>query len=143
MKVAEMLRQPGRQWHGNTAASEEEIALLRSQARSELPAEYLDLLRFSNGGEGPLALSPLWFQLYPVSDCLDLCHRGSVLKDFRDFMFFGSNGGLESLAFDLRGNQPWPIVAIDKVAGPSSAEQIAANMAEFVQAVGAGLSNVP
>jgi hypothetical protein len=26
---------------------------------------------------------------------------------------FGGNGGKEYIAFDLRGSQPWPVVAID------------------------------
>jgi hypothetical protein len=51
-------------------------------------------------------------------------------------MFFGSNGGLESIAFDLRVGPPWPIVMIDQIAGPESAKEIAANMGAFIEAIG-------
>jgi hypothetical protein len=137
MSVRHVLSQPKREWQAEAPASEVEIALLESRARANLPAEYLELLRFSNGGEGPLALPPLWFQLYAVKDCIDLCHANQhVLENFPTFMFFGSNGGLESIAFDLRVGPPWPIVMIDQIAGPESAKKIAPNMATFIEAIG-------
>lgn len=137
MNVGNILCQPEREWKARDSASEAEIDLLKSKARAELPVEYLELLRFSNGGEGPLALPPLWFQLYAVNDCIDLCHSSKhVLEQFPTFMFFGSNGGLESLAFDLRGGPPWRIVTIDQIAGPESANIIAPNMEAFIEAIG-------
>ena len=137
MNVRQILDRPEREWDANPPASEAEIALLESKARAELPAEYLELLRFSNGGEGPLALPPLWFQLYPVNDCINLCHSNQhVLEQFPTFMFFGSNGGLESIAFDIRVGPPWRIVTVDQVAGAESATAIAPSMAAFIQAIG-------
>jgi SMI1 / KNR4 family (SUKH-1) len=137
MNVRDILCQSRREWNAKPPASEIEIALLESRARAKLPPEYLDLLRFSNGGEGPLNLPPLWFQLYAVNDCIELCHGdGWVLKEFPNFIFFGSNGGLESIAFDLRIGPPWPIVMIDQIAGPESAKEVAPNMATFVEAIG-------
>jgi hypothetical protein len=137
MSVRHVLSQPTREWQAKGPASEVEIALLQSQARADLPGEYLEFLRFSNGGEGPLALPPLWFQLYAVKDCIDLCHTNQqVLENFPTFMFFGSNGGLESIAFDLRVGPPWPIVMIDQIAGPESAKEIAPNIGAFIEAIG-------
>jgi hypothetical protein len=79
----------------------------------------------------------LWFQLYPVNDCIDLCHSNqNILEQFPTFIFFGSNGGLESLAFDLRVGPPWRIVMIDQIAGPDSARVIAPNMGAFIEAIG-------
>src|SRR5947208_12020655 len=102
MNVRQILDRPEREWDANPPASEVEIALLESRARANLPAEYLELLRFSNGGEGPLALPPLWFQLYAVKDCIDLCHANQhVLQNFPTLMFFSSNGGLESIIFNV------------------------------------------
>jgi len=72
-----------------------------------------------------------------VKDCIDLCHANQhVLENFPTFMFFGSNGGLESIAFDLRVGPPWPIVMIDQIAGPESAKEIAPNMGAFIEAIG-------
>jgi len=137
MDVGQTLSQPGREWRTKGPASEAEIRLLESKARAELPPEYLDLLRWSNGGEGPLALRPLWFQLYSVKDCIDLYHTNQHdLEQFPHLMFFGSNGGLESIAFDLRVGPPWSIVMVDRVAGPASAEKIAPDMSAFIKALG-------
>jgi hypothetical protein len=72
-----------------------------------------------------------------VKDCIELFHTHQhLLEQFPSFLFFGSNGGLELLAFDLRSGPPWPIVMIDPIAGPESAEEIAPDLATFVKAIG-------
>ena len=48
----------------------------------------------------------------------------------------GSNGGLETIAFDTRATEPWPIVMYDAVAGNESDVTIAKSMEEFVVAIG-------
>ena len=53
----------GREWRKAEGASQEAIALLKSVAPVDLPESYFSLLSFSNGGEGPLAVQPLWFQV--------------------------------------------------------------------------------
>jgi hypothetical protein len=53
MSVRHILSQPKRDWQAKAPASEAEIARLQLQTRADLPLEYLELLRFSNGGEGP------------------------------------------------------------------------------------------
>ena len=109
---------------------------MESKANRDLPREYLELLRFGNGGEGPLALPPLWFQLYAVKDCIALCLNQEILERFPTFMFFGSNGGLESIAFDFREGAPWRIVMVDQIAGTESAQEIAPNIGAFIEAIG-------
>jgi len=99
--------------------------------------EYLDLLRYSNGGEGPLDLPPLWFALYSSLECIELFHSDEdLLADLADFVFFGSNGGLETIGFDLRTAHPWRIVMIDPIAGPSSCAEIAADISTFIRKIG-------
>jgi hypothetical protein len=49
---------------------------------------------------------------------------------------FGSNGGLETIAFDTRAKPPWPVVMYDPIAGTESAVTIAKNMEEFIRAIG-------
>lgn len=136
MNVGDILRQPGREWRAKPPATEADIALLESKANRELPREYVELLRFSNGGEGPVALPPLWFQLYAVKDCIALCLNQDILERFPTFMFFGSNGGLESIGFDLREGPPWRIVMVDQIAGTESSEQIAPNFRAFIESLG-------
>jgi hypothetical protein len=137
MNIHEMLSQPDREWRTTTPCSETEIAQLASHSKAQLPTEYIELLRMSNGGEGPVALPPLYFQLYSVKDCIELFHTNQqLLEQFPSFLFFGGNGGLELLAFDLRSGPPWPIVMIDPIAGPESAKKIAPDVVTFVKAIG-------
>ena len=57
-----------RAWHKVDRASADAIAMLKSLAPVDLPESYYSLLTFSNGGEGPLAVQPMWFQLYPAEE---------------------------------------------------------------------------
>lgn len=135
--VAEVLGRPGRVWHGVGGASEEAIGRLRSRAPAPLPGELLELLRFSDGGEGELALAPMWFVLDSVELILEGLEAPFEREEFPGFVFFGGNGGVERIALDVRGDgPPWPVVMIDPIAGPGSAERIAESMAAFVEAVG-------
>ncbi|ETI65200.1 hypothetical protein C100_03300 [Sphingobium sp. C100] len=113
------------------------MARLRALAPDNLPEQYLDLLAFSNGGEGPLAISPYNFCLDPakiVADAIDSENCGQA--DLKGFLIFGGNGGGEYLAFDTRSVAPWSIVVIDMVAGGDSAEVIAADFAAFYDRIG-------
>jgi hypothetical protein len=71
-----------------------------------------------------------------VEDCIEFCRDSESVNRFPTFMFFGNNGGLEPIAFDLRVGPPLPIVMTDRVAGPESAEEIAPDMAAFIEAIG-------
>ena len=101
-----------------------------------MPEEYLELLRFSNGGEGDLALLPLLFVLFDVDEVLKMLSDRFYRDEFHDFLSFGGNGGLEQIAFALRKGEPYPIVMIDLIAGSESAVEIAPDMAQFVEAIG-------
>lgn len=67
---------------------------------------------------------------------MTLASDGFYKEQFPRIFFFGSNGGLESIGLDMRGSQPWPIVAIDCIAGLDSLVTISANMADFIEAIG-------
>jgi len=51
-------------------------------------------------------------------------------------MFFGSNGGLESIAFDFARGSPWGIVMVDWVAGPESTSGTMPNIGALIEAIG-------
>jgi hypothetical protein len=125
-----------REWRKVEGASEQEIASLRKVLPFEPPDEYLEFLRFSNGGEGELALDPLWFQLFEVAFALQLWQDQNYRNEYPDLYFFGSNGGGESIAFDMSQPEPWPIVMIDCIAGLESARRISLNIQSFIQKVG-------
>jgi len=128
-----MLAGQERRWAANALATGEEIAQLLDELPFSPPEEYIELLRVCNGGEGELALHPLRFQLYDTKFAIELWKNEDYRPGFADLFFFGSNGGTESIAIDLKA---WRIVMVDCMAGPDSAEEIASNMRDFIDAVG-------
>jgi len=134
--VTQIFSDPNRKWKGAAPASEAEIKALEGVLGVSLPSEYVELLRLNNGGEGELALPPLWFQLFDVKWAMTLAADDSYKAEFPNIFFFGGNGGLESIGFDMRGKDPWPIVAIDRIAGLDSLMIISANIGEFIEAIG-------
>ena len=133
--IAEWLNEPERNWNGLPSASEEEVKDLKNSIEIELPEEFLDLLRFSNGGEGDIALPPLIFILDNTQEIIGLQKDEFYKNEFPNYLFFGGNGGLEMIAFDLR-KKPYSIVMIDPIAGEESAIEIAPNITEFIKAIG-------
>ncbi len=103
----------GRTWFKYPGASPKALDALRAGAGIELPKEYFDLLAFSNGGEGPLSVAPYNFCLDSAEDALKYKVAKTYEEFFPGFFVFGSNGGGEYIAFDVRGGKPWPVVAID------------------------------
>jgi len=137
LNISQLLDSPERDWSRAPGASESELAKLRAKAPATLPVELLELLRFSNGGEGPIALPPECFCMDSVDEIVNGLSDEFLIAAFPGFLFFGGNGGLERIAVDLRNkNAPWPIVMIDPVAGIVSAKVIAPDAATFVEAIG-------
>lgn len=129
---------PDRKWSAEKGASAGALARLRNAAPVVLPETYYALLAFSNGGEGELAERPLWFQLYPAEIALKEFERGMADKFFPGFVFFGSSGGGEGVAFDARHSAPWPIVSIDRtnIDRRESVRLVAADFDRFLELVG-------
>jgi hypothetical protein len=118
-------------------ASAHTIAALRSAAPYELPESYVQLLSVSNGGEGPLPVSPFNLCLDPVEGVIArLANGNDGQSDFDGFLIFGGNGGGEYLAFDMRQGKPWPVVTVDMVGGGSSAEGVAPDFDKFLDLIG-------
>ncbi|MCW4463569.1 SMI1/KNR4 family protein [Sphingomonas sp. BT-65] len=127
----------GRDWFAMGGAPAEELSYLRAVAPHDLPERYLDLLAFSNGGEGPLPSRPHNMCLDPagtVAVTIESANHGQA--DLQGFLVFGSNGGGEYIAFDTRTGTPWPVVTIDMVAGGGSAEVIAPDFDAFYDRIG-------
>jgi hypothetical protein len=126
MDVRRLLQEPDRKWHARPGCADADLKRLSSASPVCLPDLLFDFLLFSNGGEGPLALPPLVFILddvdFIIGNVMDLRTR----ELYPGLVLFGSNGGLERIAFDVRGTEPpWPIVMMDPVAGNDSAIVIA------------------
>jgi hypothetical protein len=136
LDVANLLAESSRTWNAAPPGTEAAIRSLQRSAPIELPSEYLDLLRYSNGGDGPLALPPLYFMLYSAEFAAELNASAEHQDLYPRYFVFGSNGGLESIAFDMRAAKLCPVVVYDPVAGVESAVVIAADMESFLSAVG-------
>ena len=84
-----------------------------------------------------MALPPLVFVLDDVDFLVSNVEDSYMRELYPGLLFFGGNGGLERIAFDMRGGRPpWPIVMIDPVVGNESAVKIADDFDEFAEAVG-------
>jgi len=127
----------GRDWVGACGATAADLTQLRAAAPPDLPRRYVDLLAFSDGGEGPLPISPYNLCLDPASTVIaTIEHRNHGQADLEGFLVFGGNGGGEYLAFDIRGASPWPVVQIDMVVGGDSAEVVAPDFDTFIDLIG-------
>ena len=124
-------------WSRKAPAPEEAIQALIRGTGLDFPEEYLTLLRYSNGGEGELAVDPLWFSIYPVEEVVEL-NRGYEIEVYLPGYFaFGSNKGGEALLFDTRKSKPWkvyyaPFIGMEE----DQVLECAANFKEFVRAMG-------
>ncbi|WP_421580913.1 SMI1/KNR4 family protein [Shinella sp. M31] len=127
----------GRNWTGENGATSDDLARLRLAAPENLPQRYLDLLAFSDGGEGPLPVSPYNFCLDSVTTVTaTIASSNHGQADLDGFLIIGGDGGGEYIAFDLRSGRPWPVVSIDMVAGGDSAALIAADFNAFLDQIG-------
>lgn len=130
--ISELLKESNRQWTGFPPATDAELEKLRHAIDVDFPLLFLDLLRFSNGGEGELALPPLLFCLDSIDEIIEMNQDEFYASKFPEFLFFGGNGGLELIAFDLK-KAPFPIVMVDPVSGEDSVIRIASSFDEFIK----------
>ena len=125
-----------RDWHKQEGATSEQLSGLRSILTFQLPDPYWRLLSYSNGGEGPLAAQPCYFQLDSAEASIAFIKARPYGDELNGFHVFGSNGAGEFIAFDMNAPSPWPIVYIDMVTGRESARSIAPDFESFLQLVG-------
>ena len=127
-----------REWHGAKGASSAALALLKSVAPVDLPESYYSLLSFSNGGEGPLPVQPLWLCLYPAEEVVQIERDGTFREFFAKLFVIGGNGGGEAVAFDLRESEPYPIIVFDmaNINLPESVRPIASSFDAALKLIG-------
>lgn len=135
---AKMMLSPSRDWHFVEGADEAAIRHLASVSPVELPAEYLTLLRETNGGEGPLGAQPLYLQLDAADEVALAIKDGRHAEFFSGFIVIGSDGGGQYVALDARVSPPLPVVAIDmtNIDLAESVQIVAPDFAAFVDLIG-------
>jgi len=124
-------------WRPENPASEESLKLLKDQAGFALPESYLAQLRSSNGGEGDLSVEPGWISLWRAEEVLSMNTDYRVGEFAHGLWGFGSNGGGELLALDLRGGEPYPVVMVPFIGmALSEAQQISDCFDDFRRYIG-------
>jgi len=120
----------------NAPAAREAIHELERSSSLSLPAEYLNFLRQSNGGEG--FVGDEYLCLWRAEELVEFNTGYEVAEFVPELFLFGSNGGGESFAFDRRSN-PWSIVMVPFIPLElKEALPIASTFAEFFQALSRG-----
>jgi hypothetical protein len=122
-------------------ASEGAIRQLIVNAGIELPSDYIAFLSKSNGGEGELGVEPGWFRIWEAEETLANNADYSTDKYVPEFFAFGSSGGGEMFAFDLREGHGGEVVMIPFVPmNIKDARKVARNFTEFASWFGRVLS---
>lgn len=125
-----------RNWTPKPPATSSEIEKLKAAVPIELPEAYLSILRRFNGGEGEIALPPMWLQLWSVDEVIENLGIEFYKKEFPGYFFFASNGGMENIAMRKSPSGVVEIVMLDAIAGLSSSEVIASGFGSFEEAIG-------
>ncbi len=128
-----------RNWFKNQPAKAEIIQNLKNEVKG-LPEAYYCFLLYSDGGAGKISIEPGWFQIWPSTEVIALNKGYEIEKNIPGFFGFGSNGGGELLAFDLRSNKKCELVMIPFI--PMSEDEaivIANDFEEFIKAIGKDL----
>ena len=136
MSLFERLKTESANWACKPPASEAEIQKLVSHFGSNLPTEYLDLLRFCNGGEGDLALEPVLFRLWSTDEVIEANQDLKIDEFLLGFVMFGGDGANELFGFRLDANDTKVYMIPMIVMTEEDAKVVAENFANFIEAIG-------
>jgi hypothetical protein len=128
----------GREWFKNEGASEDAISRLSTVAPFQLPPSYLALLRYSNGGEGPLPVDPWNFCLDTAELAADTEQNGRLKEFFPNLFIVGTSGGGDGIALDASKPAPRPVVQFDMTNCnlSESVHQLAPDFDAFLELIG-------
>ena len=113
MSISEVARASASTWTPAPPASESDLSVLIQSVGFELPSDYLDFLRFSDGGYGSIPVDPWCFDsLWKATELAEFNRNYQIPIYCPGFFGIGSTGGGDMFAFDMRGEQPWPVVSI-------------------------------
>jgi hypothetical protein len=135
--------EPPWRWSAEKPASEADLQQLRELSPIQLPQTYLELLAGSNGYEGALSVDPLWLQLYPAHEVIDIAQKGTFKEFFPGFFVVGGNGGGEAIAFDTRPGREGRVITFDmtNIDLEESVMDVASNFDELLTKVEPARSN--
>jgi hypothetical protein len=125
-------------WKQELPAKTNEITKLIKQVKNNLPKEYIELLKFSNGGEGELQIEPGWFQLWKANEVINKNKVYEIDKYLPGYFGFGSSGGGELLAIKTTssGKQKSVVMVPFIPMEEKEAIVIADSFAQFIASIG-------
>lgn len=99
----------GENFNGNTPASPEKVAAAERSLGLSLPADFREFLQVSNGGEGSIGEN--YVMLWSTEELGEYNGAYQVNEYAPGLLIFGSDGGGEGYAFDMRIS-PFSIVTV-------------------------------
>jgi hypothetical protein len=100
-------------WNRSTGAIDADINQLRNIGKGQLPEDYLQFLRVTDGADGDLSNDPYYAIIYPCSEVIQIEKEGTFKEYFSELFVFGGTGGGVALAIDQRPNKNQKIVSFD------------------------------
>jgi hypothetical protein len=123
-------------WTNAPDVSANDVARLE-KTPPRVPSAYLEFLRSTGGGEGDLGVKPGWIQFWPADQVVDLNRSYEVELNMPGFFGFGSNGGGELFAFDMRAGEEPQVVTVPFIPMVAAeARIVAASFDELRQLLG-------
>ena len=136
MTISEFLASCEGKWSAYPPAPPGAIDNVVNQSGLSLPAEYMELLREFNGGDGFLDVQPCYLRVWTAEEVVGKNLDYQMPEYVPGFFGFGDTGGDSFLAFDTRGPQPWRVVSIPFVPmEEASASLVASSFAELLEHV--------
>lgn len=96
----------------NSPATPVEIAALTGWCSVPLPPDYLNFLRFSNGGQLTSSTYPRCRRLWSIRDVLGNNRDYEIARWVPGYIGIGDDGGEVVIGFDTRTGLPYPVVVI-------------------------------
>ena len=116
-------------------ATDDEIGRLEIWAKTSLPKSYLDVLKRTNGAEGPVGDSG-YLQLWTTEDVPRDTEDYEVAEYAPGFMLIGSSGGGSAFAIDI-GNPSLGFYRIPFIGmSRESAKFMGSNFEDFLRSLG-------
>jgi len=115
----------------NPPASPDAVSQCQSNLKFLLPADYVQFLERTNGGEGFVGEN--YLMACPVEDLIQCNKDYHVEQRTPGLLLFGSNGGGEAFAFDTRSTPPVIVTVPFIVLNLVDAIVVAPNFTAFLQ----------
>jgi hypothetical protein len=106
---------------------------LMTRLGRQLPSDYLMLMQFTNGAEGPIGSS--YVVIWPIEEVIPLNEGNGVAEFAPSLMLFGSDGGSKGYGFDTAA-AGLPIVSVDLIL-TDVVEQLGSDLLEFFENIAA------